>query len=492
MTTNFDAMKSTILISLVACGVLLAGCDTTRSAMKSEPDRFADRPPIDRTQRPPAGPLPEASFPEYETLTLENGLTLYLIPSQRQPTITYRLMLRSGGLYDGDKPGLAEMVADLLTKGVEGKSAFDIANETDFIGGRIGAESTSDFTAVTVSGLSKYSGQLLRTLTELALRPTFPEEELAKLRQRYLSSLRSQRQNPGEMADLLRRKLVYGENGYGFIKTEESVAAIAREDLVAFHEAHFAANNASLAIVGDFDRKALLKEIDATLAKWEPRELEPLPEMVFPEISGVSIHVVDRPGSVQSTIRVAQQSVARADPDALELRVVMSILGGGGSGRMFRNLREDKGYTYGAFSYAANAARFGAIVTSVEVRNEVTEDAVRQILLELERIGEIEESELSLHKRYLTGNYILSLESAGATASRVQEIDIYGLEPSFYRDYVGRLANMTSESAEALALRRVESENLVVAIVGDAASIAPALEQFGPVTVYDDRFEVAR
>lgn len=487
-------MKSTILISLVACGVLLAGCDTTQSASKNEPDRFADQPPLDRTQRPPAGPLPEASFPEYETVTLKNGLTLYLIPSQRQPTITYRLMLRSGGLYDGDKPGLAEMVADLLTKGVEGKSAFDIANETDFIGGSIGAESTSDFTAVTVSGLSKYSEQLLGTLTELVERPTFPEDELTKLKQRYVSGLQSQRQNPGEMADLLRRKLVYGDAGYGFIKTEESVEAIGREDLVAFHETHFAANNASLAIVGDFDRKAMLKQIDATLAKWEARDLEPLPSMDFPEVAGVSIHVVDRPGSVQSTIRVAQQSVGRSDPDALELRVVMSILGGGGSGRMFRNLREDKGYTYGAFSYAANAAHFGAIVTSVEVRNEVTEDSVRQILLELERIteGEIAESELSLHRKYLTGNYILSLESAEATASRVQEIDIYGLEPSFYRDYVSRLANLTSTAAEALARRRIEAKNVVVAIVGDAESIAPALTQFGPVTVYNDRFEVVR
>ena len=483
---------STFLLPLVAvaASTLFTGCESAQGARSDT----ADLPPVDRSQRPPAGPLPEASFPEYETVTLSNGLTVYLIPSERQPTITYRMMIRSGGLFDGEQVGLSELVADMLPKGVEGKTAFEIASETDFIGGSINSESSSDFTTVTVSGLTKYKDQLLSTLSELARAPTFPEEELMKMKQRYLSNLQSERQDPGTMADILRRKLVYGDNGYGTTKSEESIESISRDDLVEFHQAHFVPSNASLAIVGDFSEGEILALMDDFLADWPEGQAPVLPELEFPEIEKVSIHILDRPDSVQSAIRVAQQSVSRSHPDALPLRLLMSILGGGSSGRMYQNLREDKGYTYGAFVYAANAANSGAIVTAVEVRNEVTTDAVREILRELERIQDesIPQQELERHRKFLAGTYITSLENAETTASRVQEIDIYGLDPEFYENYVQNLADLTPEDLERLADRRIEAQELVVAVVGNAEAIADGLREFGPVTIYNDRLEVVK
>lgn len=477
--------------ALLFGGFLLASCESTQSASA---DGYATQQthPFDRSTRPPSGPLPKASFPEYETVTLENGLTLYLIESDRQPTVTYRMMIRSGGLYDGDKPGLSELVADLLPKGVEGKSAYEIAAETDFIGGSIGVESSSDFTSVTVSGLSKYQEQLLTTLSELARVPTFPEEELVKMKQRYLSNLQSERQDPSAMAGLLRRKLVYGETGYGLYKSEESIESIARSDLEAFHQAHFLPNNASLAIVGDFDPGEALAMVEEHLGDWEKGEVPELPDLNLPTIDGVSVHILDRPDSVQSTLRVAQQTVDRSHPDVLALRALLSVLGGGSSGRMFLNLREDKGYTYGAYSFAANAAHSGAIVTAVEVRNEVTADAVREILHELRRIQEepIPEPELSRHQKYLGGSYIISLESADTIATRVQEIDIYDLDPNFYRDYVTRLSELNPQKLKALAESRIEADDLVIAVVGNASEIAEPLSQLGPVTIYNDRLEV--
>ncbi|MEM9161264.1 MAG: pitrilysin family protein, partial [Verrucomicrobiota bacterium] len=309
---------------LVVAGIAFLGCETTESARET-----AVMEPLDRSKRPESGPAPTAAFPDYETVTLSNGLTLYIIASERQPTVTYRLMFRSGGLFDGNKPGLSELMANMLDRGVEGKSAFELASEIDFIGAGVSAESSSDFTAVTVSGLSKYSSELQAILKEVVLTPTFPQEELDKLKQLTLSNLASAKKAPSDLAGKLRRKLVYGEGAYGMYQTEESVAAVTRDDLIAYHKAHFKPNNASLAIVGDVEPKKVSKEIEALFADWEKGDLEPLPDYEFPKVEGVTVHIVDRPESVQSVILVAQQSFARNHPDLRQMRVVMSVLGGG-------------------------------------------------------------------------------------------------------------------------------------------------------------------
>jgi len=423
---------------------------------------------------------------------LPNGLKLYVIASERQPTVTYRLMFRSGSLFEGEKAGLSELLADMLDKGVEGKTAYELAGEIDFIGGSIGAEASSDFLAVSASGLSKYKERLIGMLADVALRPTLPEEELGKLKSRTLSNLVSERRDPGSVGDKLRRKLVYGEGAYGSYMTEESVTSISRDDLVAFHGEHFLPNNASLAIVGDVDAEEIRKLATEVFGDWEAAEVPELPDYDYPKIEGLAVHLVDRPESVQSVIRVAQQSIARNHEDTLPLRVVMSVLGGGFSGRLYQNLREDKGYTYGCYSYAANAARFGAIVTSAEVRNEVTAAAVKEMLFELDRIKSdpIGEAELSMHRQYLSGNYLLSLENPLTTARRVQEIEVYGLKPNHFRDYVSKLVSIDQAAAQNIASKHIESDDLVIAVVGNAAQIAESLAEIGPIVFYNEKLEV--
>ncbi len=480
-------MERTIsLLPLLACVALLSGCGAR------DESSVASSEPIDRSVRPEPGPAPSSSFPEYQTEKTDSGLTVYSIESDRQPTITYRLLFRSGGLFDGEKAGLAEFVAEMLDKGVKGKSAFELASEIDFIGASLSASASSDFIAVSVSGLSKYREQLLEVLNSVVREPTFPEEELEKLRQRTLSNLISERTEPDTLIGKLRRKLVYGEGAYGAYKTEESVADISRDDLIAFHKAHFLPNNASLAIVGDFDGADKVSRVSSRFEGWKSAELPPLPALDFPRIEGGTIHLVDREDSVQSTVRVAQQSVPKSNPDTPELRVVMSVLGGGFSGRLFQNLREDKGYTYGAGAYAANAAKLGAIVTYSDVRNEVTADAISEIFNELNRIREepIPEAELEMHKKYLAGNYMLSLESPLTIARLVQEIDIYGLAPDYYQTYVSQLMSVTPDLAGDLANKYILPDASIIGVVGKREEIGASLEALGKVTVYDDSLEV--
>ncbi len=482
-------MRTPPKILLLTFLVLILGCEKV-----DDPSSLAAvaSAPIDRSTRPDPGPAPASSFPNYETHKTSEGLTIYVIESDRQPTITYRLMFRSGGLFDGEKSGLAEFVADMLDKGVKGKTGYELASEIDFIGASLSATASSDFIAVSVSGLSKYKEKLLDILKSVVLEPAFPEDELEKLRQRTLSNLISERSEPDALIGKLRRKLVYGEGAYGSFQTEESVASITRDDLIAFHRVHFLPNNASLAIVGSFDGSTELSRVKSELGEWKPAELQSLEELSFPEVDGGTIHLLDREDSVQSTVRVVQQSVPKSNPDTPELRVVMSILGGGFSGRLFQNLREDKGFTYGAGAYSANAAKLGAIISYADVRNEVTADAVKEIFNELNRIREepILASELEMHQKYLAGNYMLSLEQPMTIARLVQEIDVYGLAPNYYQTYVAQLMSVTPELAAELANKYVLPEKSIVAVVGMREEIAESLQAIGRVTVYDEKLNV--
>ncbi len=478
-------LKQVSIFSLLA--FLISGCGSGDSSAQTD-----DLAELDRSVRPAPGPAPESSFPEYETTRTEQGLTIYTIESDRQPVITYRLLFRTGGLFDGEKPGLAEFVASMLDKGVEGKSAYELASEIDFIGASLSASASSDFIAVSVSGLSRYKTQLLEILKSVVMEPVFPQEELEKLSQRTISNLISEKSEPDALVDKLRRKLVYGDGAYGAYKTEESVAAIDRNDLIAFHREHFLPNNASLAVVGDFDGVEEVDRVSSLFSDWKRGELPVMAELSFPEVDGETVHLIDREDSVQSTVRVAQQSIPKSNPDTPELRVVMSVLGGGFSGRMFQNLREDKGYTYGAGSYSANAAKFGAIVSYADVRNEVTADAIKEIFHELRRIGQepIPEPELEMHKKYLSGNYMLSLERPLTIAQLVQEIDVYDLDPDHYRTYVAQMMSVTPKLAEELASKYIRPESSVVALVGKRSEIGDSLESGWPVTVYDEDLEV--
>ncbi len=483
-------MKTLYTFSLLAVSLLLVACGSD-SSQESDSANAVSMVPLDRSKRPDPGPAPASSFPEYETIKTKEGLTLYIIESDRQPTVTYRLLFRSGGLFDGEKTGLADFVASMLDKGVEGKTAFELASEIDFIGASLSSGSVTDSLSVSVSGLSKYKEQLLDILVSVVRTPTFPEEELEKLKQRTISNLISERTEPDALVDKLRRKLVYGDNGYGAFMTEESVASITRDDLVAFHREHFIPNNGSLAIVGDVDGSADRSLVEERLGDWKSGQLPAQPKITIPTIDKRAVHLMDRADSVQSTLRIVQTSVPRSNPDTPELKVVMSVLGGGFSGRMFQNLREDKGYTYGAGSYAASAAKVGAIISYSDVRNEVTADAIGEIFHELDRIRDepIPEAELEMHKKYLAGNYMLSLERPTTIAQKVLEIDIYGLAPDYYQTYVAQLMSVTPELAKELANKYILPQESVIAVVGKREEIGDSLEQLGEVTIYNDKLE---
>jgi predicted Zn-dependent peptidase len=449
---------------------------------------------VDRTQKPEPGPAPEAAFPDYASKELPNGLRVFVIEDDRKPTIMLRLLVKAGDALDGDKAGVSNFVAGLLSRGTTTRDALTFAKAVDSIGARLEASSGPDFSGVTVSGLTKVTGPLLELFADAVMHPVFAQEEFAKAQKRSLSSLMAQKKEPGALAGKLMNRVLFGDHPYGRTPTPESVQAITRDDVAAFHARWFAPNNASLAIVGDVKAADILPQVGKALGGWQRKDLPPRKSADIAPITGQTIHLLDLPGSVQSNIIVCRPGPPRKNPDLAELNVMNGVLGGGFSGRLFQNLRERHGYTYGsgsAFGYNKDAGWFQA---TAEARNEVTAPAIQEILKEIDRIKTeaIPDSEIELQRQYNVGNYLLSLENAGRVATRVQDIEFYGLDPDFYKTYAKRMAAVTSEKAKRLAGKYLSTTDTAIVVVGDAKQVRESLEKLGRVVLYDADLKVVK
>ncbi len=455
---------------------------------------------VDRTQPPAPGPEPKASFPDFQEATLSNGLKVFVVENHREPTITFRLLFKSGDTSDGDKPGLSDAVAALLNKGTARRTALQFAQETDFIGASVEAGSGPDSLAVSASGLTKDLPKLLDLFTDATLHPAFPADELAKHLRKTISSLAQQKQTPSSLASRLRGKLIYGAtNPYGAYPTEQSLGGIGREDVARSHTARFTPDNATLAVVGDVRAADILPLLEKAFVDWKPATAlvdkagkpAELPAMAEPP-KGLRIHLVDRTGSVQSNVLVSCRGVARNNPDAPEIGVMNSILGGGFSGRLFQNLREAHGYTYGSSSGFVMNRAGGLFSASAEIRNAVTVPAIQEILNEIRRIRseDVPAPELAMQRQYLAGNYLLSLESPATTAERVQAIDLYGLPADYFKNYARRVAGVSAERVKELARKYIDVDDATIVVVGEAKDVKDALAKLGPVTVYDTDLKV--
>jgi predicted Zn-dependent peptidase len=446
---------------------------------------------VDRTKKPDADPAPAASFPDYKTIVLPNGLKVFVIEDDRKPTITFRLLIKGGGLHDGAKTGLSSFVAGLLNRGTEKRDAATFAAEADYVGVKVEGVSGADFLSVSAGGLTKYTDKVLELLVDAALHPVFPAEQLAKEQRKSLSALESEKQEPAKLGDKLEGKIVFGEHPYGAYRTPETVQAITRDDLVSYHKTWFVPNNATIAVVGDVKADAIVPLVEKAFAAWEKRDVPMEKRAAPPTMKGLTIHLVDRPGSVQSNIGIVQPGPPRSNPDMAELNVVNATLGGGFSGRLFQNLREKHGWTYGAYSAFGMNLDGGSFGASAETRNAVTLPAIQETLKEMQRLRDepVPDEELTLQREYNVGNYLLSLENSSRIATRVQDIEFYGLPADFYKTYARRMGSVTSAQVQALAKKYISTENLAIVVVGEAKEIKPELEKLGKVFVYDQELK---
>ncbi len=443
----------------------------------------------DRSKKPAPGPVPAVSFPAYHESTLENGLKLIVIEDRAQPVVTLRLLIKSGSEFDGrEKSGIAYFVTGLLTQGTATRSAEEFAAEADMHGLSISASAADDAMSVSGSGLKKHMPVLLRLMTDAVFNPVFPEVELEKARKQTLSGLAVEKKSPGEISTRLEITVGFNDHPYSNFGTEAGVKSITRDDIVAFHRRFFIPNNASLAVIGDIKPDEAAREIKRYFGSWKKGETA---NPIFPEakpIRGISVHLTDLGSSqTQTALSIVATGMKRNNPDWTKFSILNSILGGGSSGRLYNNLREKHGFTYGAYSSMDGRRQAGIWTASAEVRRVATDSAVREILSEIRRVNEerVPSDELEMHKQYLAGTFLLSLENPATTAVRVQEIDLYGLPKDYYRTYVSNIASTKPDDIMRLARMYLPPDNLAVTAVGDAASIYEALKKFGHVHMYD-------
>ncbi|MGD0338694.1 MAG: pitrilysin family protein [Bacteroidota bacterium] len=439
---------------------------------------------------PPMPGIPKTTaFPQYFETTIANGLRLLVIEHHSLPIVSLRLVIRNGSLYDGSLPGLASMTGELLTKGTASRTAREIAEEIDFVGGQLASGSDWDANFVTLNILREHLDTGLCLMEDIALHPTFPHEEIDRLRDQRIATLLQKQDDPGFLADRVFAETVYDSHPYArqILGTKKSLTELHRDDLVQFHSTAYVPNNAILAVAGDISPVEAVDKVLAMCEKWKRKDIFPTR---FPEISPMrttQVVVVDKPGAVQSAIRMGHVGIARKSDDYIRTYVLNTLFGGYFQSRINQNLREAHGYTYGANSLFDARQYEGPFTVSVDVRNEVTDSAISEILYEMRRIctERIDESELSTVKSYIIGSLPLQIETPSQIASRAISIELYGLPKTFYSTLNENVAAITAIDLQDMAEKYFHPDTLAIIIAGDAKVVESLLKKFGSVTVID-------
>jgi zinc protease len=434
-----------------------------------------------RSQAPAPLPPRPISIPTPRETTLSNGLSLVVVEDKRLPLISYRLAFRVGGAFDPpDLPGLTDLLAGLLPEGTQTKTSKQIADEIARMGASLSAGATSDYTIVAASTLSQFNDPVLALLAEVALEPSFPENEVALAKQNTKESLRQQRAQPSFLASEMVSRVMFGDHPYSIVApTPESIDRSSRDEFVKFHRGKLVPNNAFLIVVGDVRYDEILRQAEALFSTWKRGE-DLVPNFPAPPVrTSKKAYLVDRPGSAQSNIVIANSGITRTSPDYFPLMLMHTVLGATASSRLFMNLREEKGYTYGAYSNLDARRTAGTFRVTAEVRTPVTGDSLKEFFYELNRIRSepVSQKEIADAKSYLTGVFPIRLETQEGLTDQLVQIKMLNLPDDYLLTYRERVQAVTIEEIQHAAQKYVKPDEAALIVVGDGALV---LEQIKP------------
>jgi zinc protease len=433
----------------------------------------------------------KVKLPHPVEVTLPNGLTMLVVEQHHLPTVYYSLWIKSGALSDPkDMPGLASFTADLLRDGTAKRNSTQLANDLDELGAFFNADASfgSNVTTVQASGLSESADKLMDIMSDIVLNPSFPADELQKYQRQQNARLLQLRANPGFLARERFSRALYGDFPAAVMTpTAESLKKASPEILKGFHDKYYAPNNAILAVAGDMTVAQATELAKKYFGAWRSHPIEaPSIGSVAP-LTSAKTYLVDRPGSVQSNILAGGLSLRRSDPDYIPLVVMNRILGGGAAARLFSNLREEKGYTYGAYSRVSSDVYPGLFVANTEVRNAVTDGSLHELLYEFKRLRDekVPQGELDESKRSIISSFALSLENPAGIVNSWMAVKYYGLPKDYWDHYSDELAKVDADNVQRMARKYVDLDHLQVVVVGDAKEVREAVAKYGTVEVYD-------
>ena len=482
------SIKNICLILALLCAPFLAPLAPAQQKQKA---KAASQPALvqklDRSKKPAAGPAPQIQLAKPQTFTLPNGMKVFVVTNKKLPRVAFNLVLDYKPILERPFTGYVAMAGDLIGTGTTTRSKDQLDEEVDFLGAFLATTSTGVF----VSGLSRHSAKLIDLMADVVLHPSMKEEELAKLKKQQLSALASEKDNAEAISNIVTSKLLFGPNHpFGENDTEETIKKITLEKCKDFYETYYRPNIAYLAIVGDInfaDAKALVEKHFAT---WQKATVPALDYPVPAAPATTLVAIVDRPTSVQTVINVAQVVDLKPNsPDVIKARLMNDMLGGGSSARLFNNLREKHGWTYGAYSSLTQNKTMGTFEAGASVRNAVTDSAVAELLAEMQKIGKakVADDELRLSKNSVAGSFVMSLESPQTIANFALNTERNNLAPDFYSSYLKNVEAVTADQVLATAEQYVRPTTCYIIAVGNAAEIGEKLRRFGPISYFDEQ-----
>lgn len=442
-------------------------------------------PKVDRSLVPQPAPAPATELGKYEKFELDNGLKVIVVENHKLPSVSFQLTVDRGPVLEGEKAGTAELAGSLLGAGSRSMSKAKIDEEIDFIGATLNTYATGAF----ASGLSKHKEAILEIMAEVVLHPQFPKKEVEKERTRKLSGLVSEKTNPDAISANLTSVMNFGsDHPYGEVVTERTVENITRNDIQNYYQTYFKPNISYLVMVGDITRSQARDYADTYFGDWKSGKVtkREWPSPARSNIPRVALAPLD--GAVQSVIDITfPVDLKPGSVDEIPADVLNNILGGSTfSARLLDNLREDKAYTYGAYSSLDADPVMGSFSARTSVRNEVTDSAITEIMKEIRRIirEPVADSTLQFMKNWMTGTFTLRLESPQTIARYALNIERYGLKPDYYQRYLERLNKVTAADIQRVAKVYLKPNTANITVVGNRSEVADKLEAFGEVNLF--------
>ncbi len=447
---------------------------------------------IDRSKMPEPGPAPEINLKDPQRFELNNGLKVLVVENHKLPRVSVQLTLDNPPILEGDKAGVSSLTGSLLGNGSKSIPKDEFNEEVDFLGANISFGSQSAF----ASSLSKYFPRILEMMADAAINPNFTQEEFDKEKDKLITGLKTQEKDVSAIAGRVQRALAYGTgHPYGEFTTEETVNNVSLIDVQQFYSNYFVPANAYLVIIGDVNFDEVKELVTKDFTPWTKASPPSFSFSKPTDAQYTQINFVDVPNAVQSEITVQNLvNLQMKDEDYLPALVANQILGGGGEARLFLNLREDKGYTYGSYSRIGNdkyaPSRFSA---SASVRNVVTDSSIVELLTEIDRIAKepVSEKELKNTKAKYVGNFVLALERPSTIARYALNIETEGLPKDFYKTYLERINAITIEDVQAASQKYFSVNNARVVVAGKGSEVLENLEKVSfnskniPLKYYD-------
>jgi predicted Zn-dependent peptidase len=428
--------------------------------------------------------------PKIAKQTLANGLQVWVVERDGVPRVDYVLAVRGAGYTadDKDHPGFANLMAGLLNEGTTSRDSRAIAEAAQGMGGSVAASTTVDGMLVSANAVTSRAGDMLALLAEVARHPSFPAKEVALAKANALQSLKVQEATPGFRAERAIAKAVYGDHPYGRVQpTAESISSTTDAMFKNEHARRFRPDQALLVITGRIKQADAMAMAKQAFGDWKA-EGAALPATPPAPVSAKPQRILlERNGSVQSTIRLGSPGIAATTPDFVPMRLASTIVGGGFSSRVNLNLREEKGYTYGASAGARVNREGGSIIGGADVRNAVSGAALTEFFHEYKRLGTelVPQEEMAMNKRYVAGGYLISNQMQRAVANTLATNWLIGLPAEFLGNYVPLIQKVTPEQVRAIGKKYFAPENQSIVVVGDKAQVGEQLKTFGEFTVSD-------